>query len=228
MIEFNEENPITLVLADDHEVVRAGLKRLLSVDKGVKILDDAVNGRDAIELVKSYKPDVVILDILMPVKNGIDACKEIRKDYPDTRVIILTAYEDSYHLEQALSAGADAYLAKDIGAKELSDSIRTVIAGERAFSSSIIKLMQRKFVPTEEQDPKPIKISKREQEVLNLVAAGKTSQEIADELFLSIRTVESHRYNIMQKLGIKNTASLVRYAVMNMEFPDSNEEESNS
>ncbi|MDC1067951.1 response regulator transcription factor [Candidatus Kapabacteria bacterium] len=215
MIKYTEENPIKIILADDHEVVRAGLRRLLSVDKSIKILDEAVNGKDAVELVKYHKPDIALLDILMPTKTGIEAALEI-KNITDSYVVMLTAYEDSYHLEQALSAGADGYLAKDIGAKELISSIHSIMHGERAFSKSIIKIMQKKYVPTEEQDSAPVIITKREQEILNLVALGKTSQEIADELFISIRTVESHRYNIMQKLDIKNTAGLVRYSVMNV------------
>lgn len=222
MIEYNEDKPIKIIMADDHEVVRAGLKRLLMIDKGIKILDEASNGKDAIELVKIHSPNIALLDIQMPMMTGIEATKEIKEKFSNTLVIMLTAYEDSYHLEQALSAGADGYLAKDIGAKELTESIRIIMNGDRAFSKSILKLMQRKLVPTEEQDPAPITISKREQEILNYVALGKTSQEIADELFLSIRTVESHRYNIMQKLDIKNAAGLVRYAVMNMDFGSKN------
>lgn len=222
MIEYNEDKPIKIIMADDHEVVRAGLKRLLMIDKGIKILDEASNGKDAIELVKIHSPNIALLDIQMPMMTGIEATKEIKVKFSNTLVIMLTAYEDSYHLEQALSAGADGYLAKDIGAKELTESIRIIMNGDRAFSKSILKLMQRKLVPTEEQDPAPITISKREQEILNYVALGKTSQEIADELFLSIRTVESHRYNIMQKLDIKNAAGLVRYAVMNMDFGSKN------
>jgi DNA-binding NarL/FixJ family response regulator len=214
MVEYNEDNPIKIIMADDHEVVRAGLRRLLSVDKSIKVLDEAYNGKDAVDLVNYHKPDIALLDILMPQMNGIEATQKI-KETTDTYVLMLTAYEDSYHLEQALTAGADGYLAKDIGAKELISSIHSVMHGERAFSKSIIKIMQKKYVPEEEQDSAPVIITKREQEILNLVALGKTSQEIANELFISIRTVESHRYNIMQKLDIKNTAGLVRYSVMN-------------
>lgn len=214
MIQYSEDNPIKIIMADDHEVVRAGLRRLLSVDKSIKVLDEGANGSDAVNLVEYHKPDIALLDILMPQMNGIEATKEI-KATSDTLVIMLTAYEDSYHLEQALAAGADGYLAKDIGAKELIEAIHSVVHGQRAFSKSIIKVMQKKYVPTEEQDSGAVTITKREQEILNLVAMGKTSQEIANELFISIRTVESHTYNIMQKLDIKNTAGLVRYSVMN-------------
>ncbi len=209
---------ITVVLADDHEVVRAGLKRLLVVDKQIKVLDEAENGQDAVNLVEYYRPDVVLLDIQMPLMNGIDAAKEIKNRFPEIFVIMLTAYEDSFHLEKAIAAGADGYLSKDISAKELAKSIHTVLRNERVFSKSIIKLLQYKYIPESAYDATPVVITKREQQILNLVASGKTSSKIAERLCISVRTVESHRYNIMQKLGINNTAGLVRYAVINTNF----------
>ncbi len=211
-----DENNIRLVMADDHEVVRVGLRRLLSMDNSIEVVDEADNGRKAIDLVNKHKPDVVLLDIMMPSMTGIEATKEIKAVF-DCYVVMLTAFEDALHLEKALAAEADGYLSKDIGAKDLIEAIKQVNKGERVFSKSIIKIMQKKYIPEEENTSEPILISKREQEVLNLVAAGKTSQQIADTLFLSVRTVESHRYNIMQKLDISNTAQLVRYAVMNPE-----------
>lgn len=215
-IQFSENNPIKIVMADDHEVVRAGIRRLISVDKSIQIIQEAPNGKVLVEMVGDYEPDLVLTDIMMPIMDGINATKIIKEKYPAAYVIMLTAYEDSYHLEQALSAGADGYLSKDVGAKELLDSIHNVIKGERVFSKSIIKLLQNKYVPEGTFESTPIVITKREQQVLNLVAAGKTSSQIAEDLSLSVRTVESHRYNIMQKLGINNAARLVRYAVFNL------------
>ena len=209
-----EGDKIRIILADDHEVVRAGLRRLLSIDSSIEIIDEAENGRRAVELVKQYEPDIALLDIMMPVMDGIEATKEI-KSFSLSYVVMLTAFEDSMHLEKALAAGADGYLSKDVSAKDLVEALRLISKGERAFSKSIIKIMQKKYVPEEENVAQAIIITKREQEVLNLVAMGKTSQQIADELFVSVRTVESHRYNLMQKLEISNTAGLVRYAVMN-------------
>jgi DNA-binding NarL/FixJ family response regulator len=215
MEEFSETNPIRIVMADDHEVVRAGIRRLLSVDKSIKILDEASNGKDLVDLVKYHNPDVVLTDIMMPIQNGIEATLEIKEKYSFMCVIMLTAYEDSFHLDKALSAGADGYLSKDVGAKELIESIHNVMKGDRVFSKSIIKLTQKKYIPEDSYESTPIIITKREQEILNLVSNGKTSAEIADKLFLSVRTVESHRYNLMQKLGIKNAAGLARYSIIN-------------
>ncbi|MBE2190380.1 MAG: response regulator transcription factor [Desulfobulbaceae bacterium] len=210
---FDIDNPITAIIADDHEVVRAGIRRLLSIDKTIKILDDGANGEDAIRLADYHKPIVALLDILMPKMTGIQAINEIKKVSPTTYVIMLTAFEDAEHLELALAAGADGYLTKDISARDLIESIKLVTQGERVFSKSIIQIIQNKVMPSNIEDAKQVTITKREQDVLNLVAEGLTSAEIAKNLDLSIRTVESHRYNIMQKLGIKSAASLVKFAV---------------
>ena len=169
-------------------------------------------------MVKYYKPRVALLDILMPNVTGIEAVQIIKKEVPETFCVMLTAFEDSKHLENAMNAGADGYLSKDIGAKDLIESLFQVSMGERVFSRSIIKILQNKNIPDSSDDERII-ITKREQEILNLVARGRTSAEISDELFISVRTVESHRYNLMQKLGIKNAAGLVRYAVFNNESP---------
>lgn len=213
MIEPSESNPLRVILADDHEIVRAGIRRLLSVNRSIKIIDEASNGQDLLDIVEYHNPDVVISDILMPKLNGIEALKKIREKGLDCQVIMLTAYEDSFHLDNALSAGADGYLSKDIKSKELVDAVFKVIHGERVFSKSVLRLLKRKSVSSSELDPEPIVITKREQEILDLVATGKTSQEIADALFISVRTVESHRYNLMQKLDVNNVAELIRYAI---------------
>lgn len=211
------QRPIKIVLADDHEVVRAGLKRLLTYDKTIEIVDEAKNGVEAVELVRYHKPDVALLDILMPRKNGIDATKDIKAESNEVLVVMLTAFEDSQHLESALAAGADGYLSKDIGAKDLIEALHNVMMGERVFSKSIIKLMQRKYTPYNPEDSSPVSITKREQEILNKVADGMTSKEISERLDISVRTVQAHRSNVMQKLGLKTGAELIRYAVLNYE-----------
>lgn len=209
-----ESNPLRIVLADDHEIFRAGIRRLLSISRVIKILDEASNGQDLVDIVEYHRPDVVISDIMMPKLNGIEALKKIREKGLDCHVIMLTAYEDSFHLENALEAGADGYLSKRINAKELIDAIFDVIKGERVFSKSVVQLIKRKGASASELDATPIVITKREQEILDLVAKGKTSQYIADKLFISVRIVESHRYNLMQKLDVHNVAELIRYSIM--------------
>lgn len=214
MIEPTESNPVRIILADDHEIVRAGIRRLLSIERRIKIVDEADNGLDLVDIVSYHKPDVVVSDIMMPKLNGIDALKKIRKMKIDCFVIMLTAYEDSFHLENALEAGADGYLSKDLNAKELVDSIFEVIKGERVFSKSVVRLIRRKGASSSELESTPVVITKREQEILDLVANGKTSQYIAEKLFISVRTVESHRYNLMQKLDVSNVAELIRYSIL--------------
>ncbi len=214
MIEPTESKPLRIILADDHEIVRAGIRRLLSIDRKIKIIDEAENGQDLVDIVSYHKPDVVLSDIMMPKLNGIEALKKIREMKIECFVIMLTAYEDSFHLENALEAGADGYLSKDINARELIDAIFDVIKGERVFSKSVVRLIKRKGVSSSELESTPVVITKREQEILDLVAKGKTSQYIAEKLFISVRTVESHRYNLMQKLDVSNVAELIRYSIL--------------
>ena len=176
MIEPTESKPLRVILADDHEIVRAGIRRLLSIDRRLKIIDEADNGLDLIDTVEYHKPDIVISDIMMPKMNGIEALKKIRDLKLDCYVIMLTAYEDSFHLENALEAGADGYLSKDINASELIDSILDVLKGERVFSKSVVRLIKKKGANTSELDAKPVVITKREKEIIELVERGKTSK----------------------------------------------------
>jgi DNA-binding NarL/FixJ family response regulator len=212
---LNNQRLIKIILADDHEVVRVGLRRLMTMDKSLIVLDEAQNGAEAVNLVMLHHPDIALLDILMPKMDGIEATELIKEKYPDTYVVILTAYEDALHIENALNAGADGYLTKDISAKDLVESLRNVVNGERVFSKSILNLLNKKYVPYHENDSSPVLISRREQEILNLVVSGYSSPEIGEKLFISVRTVQSHRANIMQKIGVKNTAELVRYFYVN-------------
>ncbi len=219
MIDSLSNRKIKIVIADDHEVIRAGLRRLLSVDKSILILDEAPNGLKAIELVKYHKPDIALLDILMPQMDGIEATKIIKTTCPDVLVVILTAFEDAEHLEKALEAEADGYLTKDIGTKELIAALHDVFLGERVFSKSIVNLLQSTYGYNDTSSIAHISISKREQEILNYVALGKTSLEISQILNISHRIVQSHRSNIMQKLRIKTAGELIRYAVINYSRP---------
>lgn len=212
MYDFNFEHQIKIVLADDHEVVRVGIRRLLNINRSFLVVDEAPNGEIAIELIKYHKPDIALLDIMMPKMDGIEATRYIKRNFPDTFVVILTAFEDSTHLEKALEAGADGYLTKDMTAKELVEALLNVYNGVRVFSKSILNILQNK--DTREANTAQVTISKREQEILNLLSLGKTSPEISEILDISVRTVQTHRSNIIQKLGIKSASELVRYAVL--------------
>ena len=217
MNQIFKDRVITIVLADDHDVVRAGIKRLLSIDKSIHVIDEAANGEDAIELVKYHKPDIALIDINMPKMDGIKVTEILKESIPDVFVVVLTALCDVSSIENALRVGADGFLVKDIGTKDLVDSMHKVVMGERVFSKSVIQVLQKRHILSSEEDNQVV-ITKREQEILNNVAKGKTSIEIANFLNISSRTVESHRYNLMKKLSVKNTAELVRYAVTNTDY----------
>jgi len=217
MSQVIKNKTLTIILADDHDVVRAGIRRLLSMDSNLHVIDEASNGEDAVNLVNYHQPDIALIDINMPKMNGIVATEIIKESNSDTCVVILTAYDDSSHMEKALVAGADGYLIKDINSRDLIDSMHRVVLGERVFSKSVVSILQNKHWSSSD-DENQIIITKREQEILNNVALGKTSIEIAGLLNISTRTVESHRYNLMKKLSVKNTAELVRYAVLNADI----------
>jgi DNA-binding NarL/FixJ family response regulator len=207
---------IKVIIADDHEIVRVGIRRILSLHKQIQLLAEASNGEEAISLVKEYSPHIALLDISMPKIDGIEAAKYIKNNFPDVIVLILTAFEDSRFIERALEVGADGYLSKDISPQFLIEAIHKVLQGERVFSRSILRVLEQQpaiAYQAEETNPN-ITITKREQEILNYIALGKTSQEIADILNISLRTVQTHRSNIIQKLGIKSAAGLIRFAVL--------------
>lgn len=206
---------IDLILADDHEIMRVGLRRLLILDRRINILGEAENGLDAFKLVEHYRPDIALLDINMPIMSGIEATKLIKAYDANVAVVMLTAYEDYDHLEKALDAGANGYLSKSVNSGFLVESLFLVTKGERVFSRSILNLMQKKLPSHNDEEMPPVRLTRREQEIINLIAQGYKSTEIAEKVFLSIRTVESHRSNIMKKLGIKTASALVRYAVLN-------------
>jgi len=214
---FNEQSSqnITIILADDHEIVRVGLKRFLSIDSNIQVVAEATNGEDAVSLSVLYRPNILLLDINMPKMDGIKAAIEIKKIIPEIKIVMLSAHEDSYHLEKAIGAGANGYLSKEIEAKELLPALQAVMRGERVFSRSILQLIQRNSASMDDNSGAAVSLTKREQEILGLVVKGMTSLEIADKLSISPRTVETHRFNLITKFGVKNTAGLVRFAILN-------------
>ena len=203
MLHFTKENPIKLMIVDDHEIFRVGVSKLLSIDKTIQIVAEASNGLEAISKCEIHKPDVIFLDIFMPKMDGITAIPRIRDVSPDSRIIMLTAFEDFGHIEMALSAGADGYLTKGVSSVILQEAVAKVLMGERVYSKSIIKLLSDRKIYFDDSEESNISITQKEQLVLKLIAEGLTSKEISDRLNLSIRTVESHRYNLLKKLNLK-------------------------
>lgn len=210
---------IRVIFADDHEVVRTGMRTLFQGTQDCVLVGEASNGEEAIQLVAKHQPDVAILDISMPKLSGIEATKVLKEKYPDVRVLILTMYEDEEYVNEMIRAGADGYVLKNADKKEILSAVLSVAAGERFFSPTISKMMIQRFIKKavtgEKEPPKDKKLTRREIEVLRYVAEGFTSREIAEKLFLSLNTVNTHRMNIMKKLDIHDTAGLVKYALQN-------------
>lgn len=213
----NNKPIIRIVIADDHEISRIGIRRLLSISPEIEIVAEAVHGTQTVDLVKSLKPDVVLMDVMMPGVSGIEAAQRIKQDSPDVHVIMLSSADDEQSVERALFAGADGYLSKEVTSQELVNAIRSVILGERVFSRNILNRLEGKAQASAGGDM-PISLTKREEEIVSLVAKGMTSQEIAKKLFISPRTVETHRARIMDKLGVSNAAGLVRFALLHSAY----------
>lgn len=212
------DNPIRVLIGDDHEISRIGIRRLLSGSHDIEIVAEAVSGQQTIDLVKTLRPQVVLLDILMPGMSGIEAAQRIKMESADTLIIMLSSSEDEQQIERAMYAGADGYLSKGVGSEELTEAIRNVTLGERVFSRTIIDQLEGK--QTKENSEPPISLTKREEEIVALVAKGMTSQDIAKKLYISPRTVETHRARIMDKLGVNNAAGLVRFALLHSTYFD--------
>lgn len=204
--------PIRVVLADDHQIVRQGVRALLE-RQGFEVVGEAEDGNEAIRLVKQFQPDIAVLDIAMPSLNGLDAAREIPRVSPATKTILLTMYSEDHRLVEALRAGVSGYLLKTRAAEDLERAIREVSRGgvylSRGLSQDVVEAyLNRKPLAT-------VELSPRERQVLQLVAEGKTTKEVASLLGVSTKTAESHRTRVMAKLDIHETAGLVRYAIRN-------------
>ncbi|NJD23007.1 MAG: response regulator transcription factor [Melioribacter sp.] len=209
---------IRILFADDHAIVRDGLRLLFKSEPQFTVVGEASNGVEALELIAKHKPDVAVLDISMPKLNGIEATKIIKNKYPDTRILILTIHENEEYIQQMILAGADGYVLKNAEKKEIFDGVRSVAHNETFFSPSVSKVLLEGLIKRTRnkeivENDNYNKLTKREMEVFQLIAEGLTSKEISHKLFLSISTVNSHRMNIMKKLDIHDIASLVKYAI---------------
>ncbi|MCC5933729.1 MAG: response regulator transcription factor [Candidatus Cyclonatronum sp.] len=207
---------ITLLVADDHSVVRLGLTSILNSVSTFKVVAEASSGREAVELYQQFRPDVCFLDITMPELDGIDACREILKFDEDARIIMMTIHLDEKYLNEVLEAGAYGYMLKSSGKDEIIENIHRVLNNERVFSKAVSDMITTSFLQRNRKsdDPKPLsRLTRREKEILKYIVDGKTNQEIAEILSISPRTVETHRSNLMQKMGVKNIAALVKKAL---------------
>ena len=209
---------IRVLLADDHALIRSGIATLLQSNKDFVVVGEAEDGEEAVRKTGELKPTVVVLDLSMPKLSGIDATKQITKKYPEVNVLVLTMHENEEYVYQILKSGAAGYVLKSAGKEELITAIRAAAKGEKFFSPRISQLMAEGYVRRVEQvatevETGDVPLTRREREVLILVVDGMTNQQIADQLFISPRTVDTHRTNIMQKLNIHDLANLVRYAI---------------
>lgn len=207
---------IRILLADDHTLVRQGIRRVLESRREWEVVAEANNGRDAVRLAEELRPDIAILDVAMPVLNGIDATRQIGKRVPDTRVLILSMHADEVYVTQMLQAGACGYLLKESADVDLMQAVEAVVVGKSFFSPAIARVMLDSYVRqladkgiTDRFDA----LSEREREVFQLIAEGKTNKEIATLLSVSPSTVETHRAHIMEKLDLHSVAEIVLYAV---------------
>jgi two-component system response regulator NreC len=207
---------IRILLADDHRIVRDGLKTLLEKQSDMEVVAEAEDGRTTVNLAKKLLPDVVIMDITMPDLNGIDATRKIVTELPNSKVIALSMHSDRRFVSGSLEAGASGYLMKDCAFEELVSAIRSVMSSNRTYLSPkvadiVVKNYVNKFSKT--RTPSPPTLTNREREMLQLLAEGKTTKEIASGLHVSIKTVETHRRNIMSKLNSHSVADLIKYAL---------------
>ena len=208
---------ITVLLAEDHQIVREGFRSLLRHERDIEVVGEAANGREAVQLTRTLRPAVVVMDIAMPLLNGLEATRQIRKSFPDTRVLILSAHSDEVYVDQAILLGAAGYLLKQTSSHVLANAIREVQNGNAFFSPHISRRVHgRSQTPVDRArnfKKKGNRLSSREVEVLQLIAEGMPNKKVAAELGVSFKTVDKHRQHLMNKLDIHDAAGLTRYAI---------------
>lgn len=231
MLDEPTTKTIRVVLADDHDILRQGLKMLLNLQPEIHVVGEARTGREALVLAQAHRPDVVVLDITMPDMDGMEACQQIRRQVPATQVLILTMHENEDYFLEALRLGAAGYLLKKAAPTELHLAIEAVAQGGAFLSPGLAKMLigqavrqqiaektpeaaeEKQEPPTRQASEEWSVLTQRELEVLKLVAEGYTNQQIADQLIISIKTVQAHRANVMEKLGLHGITQLVRFAI---------------
>ena len=202
-----------IILADDHLIVREGIKVLLEEDKTNEIVFEASNGLEVLDYLKKEQPDMIIMDISMPKLNGIFTTERVKNKYPSVKILILSRHDAEEYIWEAVIAGADGYLVKSAASKELHIAVREIIKGNKYHSPSLSKGIIKKIISHDQPDKKKKKLTNREKEIYQLLAEGLTTKKIAMALFISIETVRTHRKNIMKKLNVKDIAALTKQAI---------------
>ncbi len=205
---------IRIILADDHEILRHGLSKSFEQENDIKVIGQASDGHTAVDMVRELSPDVVVMDIGMPDLNGIEAARKITKSHPKVKVIGLSMHSSDKYVREMFKAGASGYLLKNCPFEELTEAIRTVAGGKTYISSSVGDMIVKEYASKPDKEKSVFSmLSQREREVLQLLAEGKTTKQIAKKLHISPKTVEAHRLRIMERLDIDNVAQLTKYAI---------------
>lgn len=204
---------ITILIADDHQLVRVGIRRLLEDEKDFNVVGEAADGKEAIDMAKKLQPDVILMDVAMPVMDGMEATKRlVKKRGEGGRVVVLTMHADEHYAARLLRMGASGYVVKDAAPAELAEAIRTVNSGKRFVSATLREALALRVVDGLGEDPVDL-LTDREFQVLSRLAGGATNREIAKELNVSVKTIDAHRLNLLAKLGLRNNAELAKFAV---------------
>ncbi|WP_028850283.1 response regulator [Thermocrispum municipale] len=204
---------IRILLADDHQLVRRGVRMILDSEPDLAVIAEAGDGAEAVAKAKQERPDLAILDIAMPRMTGLQAARELTRQIPGIRVLMLTMYDNEQYLFEALKAGASGYVLKSVADRDLVEACRAAMRGEPFLYPGAVSALIRSFLDRAEEDEPPRVITEREEEVLKLVAEGHSSRDIAAMLHISVKTVERHRANLLQKLGLRDRLELTRYAI---------------
>ena len=206
---------IKVLLADDHQILREGLRAMLEKEYNIEVLGEAADGREALSLIREKTPDVIVMDITMPGLNGVEATRQIRSEFPQIKVVALSMHDDKRFVLNMLKAGASAYLLKDGGFKEVVKAVNAVMANKTYLSPDVTDVVLTDYLKNLNLQEASVfaLLSPREREVLQLIAEGKTTVQIADVMHVSAKTIETHRHHIMQKLQISSIAELTKYAI---------------
>jgi DNA-binding NarL/FixJ family response regulator len=204
---------INVAIVDDHQVVINGLTAMLSGYDHINLMYTTTSGSALLTFMEQTQPDVILMDIQMPEINGIDLCKQVLKQYPNIRIIAFSSFDDTHYIKLVLRNGAAGYLLKDAAQQTIADGIAAVVRGEEVIDESLKRLLIQESITGQRQSIYQVPLTRREKEIMKLIAEGYSNQEVADQLFISLRTVETHRFNLMQKLDVKNAAGLVKAAI---------------